>query len=67
MAKINKEIETKDFYECSRCERNSEIDEYCPCPRGSCEAKISGTITITKKINKKLNPEQIKWNKENYR
>jgi hypothetical protein len=41
----------------------------CPCPRGSCEAKIAGTVEITTIINidRELTPKQIKWNKQNYR
>jgi hypothetical protein len=61
---------SKDYYTCERCELTSETKgSMCPCPRGSCEAKIAGTITkitITS-IDTKLRDEQKKWNKENHR
>lgn len=61
-------IKKDDYYTCSRCKINSlSKSQMCPCPRGSCEAKIAGTITITTTLDKTLTPEQIKWNKENYR
>jgi hypothetical protein len=61
-------IEKIDYYTCLRCKKNSlKNKQSCPCPRGSCEAKISGTVEITTKINTTLTPEQIKWNKQNYR
>lgn len=43
--------------------------EMCPCPRGGCEAVIKGTVIIVTamKIDRKLTPEQRKWNKENHR
>lgn len=69
--KLSTDIEELDYYECPRCELNSEDKEgnMCPCPRGGCEAKIIGTITKTTitELNKELTPEQIQWNKENYR
>lgn len=45
------------------------IKNIIPCPRGSCEARISGTITktITTEVNRELTDEQIKWNEENGR
>jgi hypothetical protein len=56
--------ETDDYYECPRCEINSLTESrMCPCPRGGCEAVITGTITTTKTLNKTLSPEQIEWNK----
>ena len=63
-------IKTTDFYTCARCEITSDTKRsMCPCPRGSCEAKISGTKTKTTitVIDKKLTEEQKQWNKENYR
>lgn len=49
--------EVNDYYVCNRCDKNSDKDVYCPCPRGSCEAEIVGEIevTITKTIKFKKN------------
>jgi hypothetical protein len=56
--------ETDDYYECPRCKIDSLTESrMCPCPRGGCEAIITGTITTTKTLNKTLSPEQIEWNK----
>jgi len=61
----------KDYYTCSRCENNTlePNGTMIPCPRGGCEAKISGTINtvVTTTIDKNLTPAQLKWNKQNYR
>ncbi len=61
----------EDYYTCARCENNSVNTKgtMIPCPRGSCEAKIRGTVITEKKITviRELTLEQKKWNKENYR
>lgn len=60
----------EDYYTCSRCKINSNTeDRMCPCPRGGCEAKISGTLYTTTivELDKTLSSEQKKWNKENHR
>mgnify|MGYP003657171248 CR=1 FL=1 len=57
--------ETDNYWWCDRCERDNSGSEMCPCPRGSCEAYIMGTINKETTIDKKLTEEQIKWNKEN--
>lgn len=45
---LTKEIVKDDFYSCGRCNITSLTkDRMCPCPRGSCEAKIVGEITKT--------------------
>ena len=59
--------ETEDYYFCPRCDKNSVNHKHCPCPRGSCEARISGTITTTITLDETLSPEQEQWNKDNYR
>ncbi len=59
-------IKSDDYYTCKTCEINSETKgRMCPCPRGSCEAIITGTIKTTTIIefNSKLTKEQKKWNK----
>jgi len=59
---MNKTIK-QDYYSCNRCNITSETkDRMCPCPRGSCEAKIAGTLTTVQKLIKELTDEQIKWN-----
>jgi len=69
MAKEGTKIKTKDYYYCPRCEQDSLGDSMTPCPRGGCEARIEGTVTITKSItiDRTISPEQEQWNKENYR
>jgi len=65
-----KEIkETKsDYYTCGKCKIDSLTKgRMCPCPRGSCVAKISGSVIRTRKIDLTVTPEQAQWNKENYR
>jgi hypothetical protein len=58
----------EDYYTCSRCEVHSMTKgRVCPCPRGSCEAKISGTVITEKYIETELTAEQTRFNKENYR
>jgi len=38
-------IKVEDYYKCDRCNINSQTpNSMCPCPRGSCEAKIIGKI-----------------------
>lgn len=64
---LNKE---KDYYTCSRCKIDSLTKgSMCPCPRGGCEAAITGTVITEIKvtIDTNLTEEQIKWNKKNYR
>jgi hypothetical protein len=60
-------VEEADFYYCPRCKENSINSENVPCPRGSCEARIDGTIVTTIVVNPELSEEQKQWNKENYR
>ena len=36
-----------DLYYCPRCDINSQSKEWCPCPRGSCEAEIIGEVKTT--------------------
>jgi hypothetical protein len=49
-----KESKTEDYYACPRYDINSRTkDRMCPCPRGSCEAEVVGTITTTVEV--KLN------------
>lgn len=36
------ERKEENFWECKRCERNSNSGEMIPCPRGSCDATIVG-------------------------
>lgn len=64
-------IETteEDYYICDRCDIDSlnKGTSWCPCPRGSCEARIAGTIVTEKKLNLEITAEQKKWNEENYR
>ena len=68
--KTETKIKKKDFYYCGRCKIDSLTKgSMCPCPRGSCEAAIIGTVIKETKttIDKTLTEEQIKWNEENYR
>lgn len=61
-------VKKDDYYTCSKCEIISlSKTQMCPCPRGSCEAKIAGTVITTITIDKTLTKEQKQWNKENYR
>lgn len=58
-------IKLKDYYKCGRCKITSETKgSMCPCPRGSCEAIIVGTIKTTtiKELNSNLTKEQKDWN-----
>ena len=58
----------EDYYTCKRCEIDSlENSRMCPCPRGGCEAKISGTVIKTVELDTKISLEQDKRNQENYR
>ena len=52
-------VKAKDFWECDRCEADNSTDKanslnkkYCPCPRGSCDAIITGTVVTTVEIIK---------------
>lgn len=47
--KLEKIIE-KPYFECKRCDKNSFKDEWCPCPRGGCEAENKGKIVIEKRV-----------------
>jgi hypothetical protein len=58
---------TTDLYYCPRCKKDSLKSEHVPCPRGSCEARIEGTVTTTVTVSKTLTKEQQDWNKKNYR
>lgn len=60
-------VKTKDYYTCERCEIDSLGKEMCPCPRGGCEAAITGTLTTTTDVVRNLTLDQIQWNKDNYR
>jgi len=45
------ETKQRDLWECPRCKNSSlDEDECCPCPRGSCEAEITGLVITTVKI-----------------
>jgi hypothetical protein len=73
MAEVIKTV-TEDYYVCDRCERTSADGAYgkartdfCPCPRGNCEARIAGSITATFTLDKTVTEEQKKWNEENNR
>jgi len=59
-------INEQDLYYCPRCKKNN-LEGEIPCPRGSCEARIEGTIITTITVNTVLSEEQKNWNKENYR
>lgn len=38
--------ETEDLWYCERCKISTFTEgRMCPCPRGSCDAKIIGTVT----------------------
>lgn len=50
---------TKDFWECDRCEADKSTDKanslnkkYCPCPRGSCDAIVTGKVITTVEVIK---------------
>jgi hypothetical protein len=45
-------IEKYDYYECERCEINTETEgRMCPCPRDlNCDAEKKGEVIITKTI-----------------
>lgn len=63
---MKKTIKEEDFYKCKRCKISSDTKYgMCPCPRGGCEAKITGTKTITTIItfNRILSATQKIWNK----
>jgi len=49
---VSEIVEISDYFECKKCDKNSYKDEYCPCPRGSCEATLVGTLAKTIKIVK---------------
>lgn len=36
-----------DYWTCDRCEINSLGEQMCPCPRGSCEAEVTGKVITT--------------------
>jgi hypothetical protein len=60
---MNEIVKKEDFYSCRRCNITSETKgRICPCPRGGCEAKITGTLLTTKTLITELSDEQIKWN-----
>ncbi len=43
--------ETKDYYECERCNVTTATENrICPCNRKVCDAIKKGTLTITKNI-----------------
>jgi hypothetical protein len=60
-------VKTEDYYTCDRCKIDSLGKAMCPCPRGGCEAAITGTLTTTTEIVRSLTDEQKKWNKKNLR
>ena len=47
----------RDIYGCDSCKINNRVDadRTCPCPRGSCEAKVIGREKMTTKFYK-VNP-----------
>jgi hypothetical protein len=62
------DVKQEDYYICERCDITSlKEGKMCPCPRGSCEAKISGTVTTRITLDRNTTPEQERWNRENYR
>ena len=52
-----------DYYICKRCKISSLDTQMCPCPRGGCEALISGTIITTEVFDPVLTEDQKEWNK----
>lgn len=54
MKKIKETLKVKKepILKCNRCEIDSihNPDRMIPCPRGSCEAEVVGTLKITKEI-----------------
>lgn len=60
---MKNKIKQTDYYECKSCKINSTTKgRMCPCPRGGCDARITGTLIITKELDTNLSQEQIKWN-----
>lgn len=54
MDKIKEKSEVSDYYECDRCDINSEHENrMCPCPRGGCEAEVVGKKKVVTTITKK--------------
>ena len=50
---MGKEVIKRDYWTCDRCKIDSETKgRMVPCPRGSCDAEITGEVTITKEIVK---------------
>lgn len=57
--KQKKPTKRKDYFECKRCEINTEtVGRMCPCPRGSCEAVHKGTVIITRSIKLNKNSKE---------
>lgn len=55
MNTLGKEVkrEVREYYTCERCKVDSLQDQkWVPCPRGSCEAKVTGTETTITYLNK---------------
>lgn len=48
-------VTEEEYWECSRCKNNSVDEQWCPCPRGSCEAECVGKVITTVKIIKNGN------------
>jgi hypothetical protein len=49
----------EDYFKCERCNIDSLGERMCPCPRGSCDAVLSGTVTTVVTLNDVLTKEQI--------
>lgn len=48
---MKKTVIQTHYWVCDRCKINSETEgRMIPCPRGSCEASVAGTIITTKEI-----------------
>lgn len=40
----------EEYWECNRCEKTSLDTEWCPCPRGSCDALLMGEVITKREI-----------------
>jgi hypothetical protein len=57
MRKESIKTNEKPYVYCDRCKiDNNGNDRMCPCPRGSCEAEIIGTIITTVEVKITLKP-----------
>jgi ribosomal protein L37AE/L43A len=52
-------VKETEYWYCERCEiDNVKSKAMCPCPRGSCEAEIVGTIKTTVEISITPKPKE---------